>query len=166
MRRSSPAAAPNRGVSRTGGETSVRGRNGTTASAFATRGFSQGGVDLWALIAATIAREESVAFTGHSLGGAMAQVLAACRNSDRRRKPCRVVTFGAPRVGSIRFGQLVRRSTEAVEYQREGDCVPDLPWPLYCWHPTEVRLIGRRLLDPQENHSLANYRADLTALGV
>ena len=129
-------------------------------------GFSQGGVDLWASIAATIAHEESVAFTGHSLGGAMAQVLAACHNSDRRRRPCRVVTFGAPRVGSIRFGKLVRRSAEAVEYQRAGDRVPDLPWPLYCWHPTKVRVIGRRFLDPRKNHSLANYRADLTALGV
>ncbi len=129
-------------------------------------GFSQGGVDLWALVAATITWRDNVVFTGHSLGGAMAQLLAACHNSDRQRKPCRVVTFGAPRVGSMRFGELVRRSSEAVEYQRAGDPVPDLPWPIYCWHPTRRRPIGRRFLDPLKNHSLANYRADLSARGA
>jgi len=131
-------------------------------------GFGSGGAALWAALRAELARERRrIVYTGHSLGGALAQVLAAHHAADRL-PPCRVVTFGAPRAPlglNFHFGRLVRSALDAVEYRRAGDPVPGVPtWPLFA-HPTRGIEIGKALPDPIANHSIALYAADLAALG-
>jgi hypothetical protein len=79
------------------------------------------------------------------------------------------VTFGAPRVAFMLnplFGRLVRRAAEAVEYQRRGDPVPDVPTKGLFFHPTKRRPIGAASPDPIANHSIDRYAADLAALGL
>ena len=97
----------------------------------------------------------------------MAQCLAAF-HALAGLPPCRVVTFGAPRVAFVsnfRFGRLVRSALEAVEYQRAGDPVPHVPtWPLF-WRATRGVAIGNALADPIANHSISLYAANLAALG-
>ncbi|HYA07756.1 MAG TPA: hypothetical protein VEF90_17855 [Xanthobacteraceae bacterium] len=131
-------------------------------------GFGSGGAALWARLSTELPRGKRIVYTGHSLGGALAQVLAAYHAAEGL-PPCRVVTFGAPRVPlglNFYFGRLVRSALEAVEYRRAGDPVPSVPtWPLFA-HPTRGVVIGKALPDPIANHSIALYAANLAALGV
>ena len=98
--------------------------------------------------------------TGHSLGGALAQLFAlACH--DRFMHVSGVYTFGSPRVGDMEwaktYGTLLGDRTFRVV--NEYDLVPHLPLPgllLRYWHtPSEVMLplagdqpvIGRSLVN-------------------
>lgn len=66
---------------------------------------------------ASVEKSESVVFTGHSLGGALA-TLAALDWTCTTRKPADVVTFGSPQVGDElfvdAFDARIRRSTRVV----------------------------------------------------
>ena len=130
-------------------------------------GFGRGAAAMWPKLYAYHRNARClVTYTGHSLGGALAQGLAALHARDLAGVPFRFVTFGAPRVGFLNpvFGRLARSGVEAVEYQREGDIVPDVPLaPLYR-HPTKPRAIGVPAGDFVNNHAIARYAADIAAL--
>jgi Lipase (class 3) len=132
-------------------------------------GFGEGGAALWRRERRNLRERGLISYVGHSLGGALAQVMAAHHALDRPMQPFRIVSFGAPRVAFManrRFGRLVRSALEAVEYRRAGDLVSDAPpWPLFR-HPTAGVRLGSRLADPIANHSIDRYAADLAAAEV
>jgi pimeloyl-ACP methyl ester carboxylesterase len=134
------------------------------------RGFGSGAVALWTRIRRELPAGGRVIYCGHSLGGALAQGLAALHAAEGRQ-PFRLVTFGAPRMpiaGNWAMTHLARLGLEAVEYRRAGDIVPNLPSRLLFRHPTAGFLIGAAVaaFDPAVNHSIDRYAADLAALGV
>lgn len=116
---------------------------------------------------------DSVTFTGHSLGGMIAQILAVMMPTrygvgDRRIS---TVTFGQPRAGCKRFARALRAldGTHARAYHR-GDPVPWLPgalsiltpWPRYvhagesmAWPCDRVGIAA---------HKMAGYLEDAAAL--
>jgi hypothetical protein len=132
-------------------------------------GFGEGGAALWHRERRNLRERGLISYVGHSLGGALAQVMAAHHALDRPMQPFRIVSFGAPRVAFManrRFGRLVRSALEAVEYRRAGDPVPDAPpWPLFR-HPSAGVRLGSPLPDPIANHSIAHYAADLAAAEI
>ena len=71
------------------------------------RGFKREVDDIWPELEETLDDERrNVWFTGHSLGGAMATICAGrCKLSDIAAVPVETVTFGSPRVGTMRYVQ-------------------------------------------------------------
>eukprot|EP00003_Mantamonas_plastica_P026426 TRINITY_DN5401_c0_g2_i22.p1 TRINITY_DN5401_c0_g2~~TRINITY_DN5401_c0_g2_i22.p1 ORF type:complete len:547 (+),score=150.98 TRINITY_DN5401_c0_g2_i22:53-1642(+) len=59
----------------------------------------------------------SMAFTGHSLGGALANLAAYHFKEHANMKIHRVVTFGAPRVGDASFAREFNRKLGSVSFQ-------------------------------------------------
>ena len=69
---------------------------------------------------------EHVWLTGHSLGGAMAQIMA--QDLDRRGYPVEgVFAFGAPAVGKETWSSIYRLPGRTHLFELEGDLVPCLP---------------------------------------
>lgn len=66
-----------------------------------------------------------VVFAGHSLGGAVATLLAARRGS--RDAPATLVTFGGPRVGNDALQDAVYERTVQSRVVTSGDPVPGIP---------------------------------------
>jgi hypothetical protein len=130
-------------------------------------GFGLGAEAAFARMAPVLSRDKLVTFTGHSLGGALAICLAAIHGFARPEVPFRVVTFGAPRTGFLFpwIGHRLRRAVERVEYVRCGDIVPDVPTRPYL-HGGRLTRIGFSIGDFVVNHAVAQYAADLKALGV
>ncbi len=134
-------------------------------------GFGKGGFALWRDVREKLPASGLASYVGHSLGGALAQVLAALHSVERPRQPFRMISFGAPRVASVgnwRFGPLVRRGVEAVEYRRAGDIVPSVPPRIFDKHPTRGLSLGVAApgLAIAANHAMTRYAADLAALGL
>jgi len=129
-------------------------------------GFGSGAEAIWPKMASVMRTAGLVTYAGHSLGGAIAQCLAALHAGARPDQPFRVVTFGAPRVGFLNpwFAHRVRRGVEAVGYARNGDVVPDVPMRPPYGHPTWPVRIGVADASFIENHSIARYAADLEKL--
>ena len=136
------------------------------------KGFGKGGLALWPSVLQyrPSRTPDFVTFAGHSLGGALASVLAAVHSVVRPTVPFRIVTFGEPRVAAF-WNRSIRaewgRAYEDFRYRRDGDPVPHVPpWPLYR-DPDGVADIGKAL-DPlhhvvTENHSIDLYIADIEA---
>lgn len=104
--------------------------------------------------------------TGHSLGGAIALILAE-HLKESHNTPKAVVTFGAPRVGFSAFAALFDGIT-VRQYRRGNDPVPTIPVALplfpYC-HVRPLIQIGT----PDDNnpfscHHIAGYVADIEGL--
>ena len=102
---------------------------------------------------------------GHSLGGALALLLAGILVA-RRTPPAAVVTFGAPRCGSWKLRRLL--SPIAVRSYRNGDDpVPDVPWlPGVYLHPRRQIEIGTPADDPLADHHIGAYLRALAPQGV
>lgn len=71
-----------------------------------------------------------VVFAGHSLGGAVATLLAA--RGDSRIPNATLVTFGCPRVGNAALQAAVRERTEHSRLFTSGDPLPGMP--LWWWN--------------------------------
>lgn len=94
--------------------------------------------------------------TGHSLGGAMAQ-LAAFRLAGENPN---VVTFAAPMVGDAEFAASL---ASLVRYENQGDVVPSVPPGIYK-HAGTPRLIwgGSVVADYPNGWTAAVWRSLLT----
>jgi Lipase (class 3) len=133
-------------------------------------GFGSKGLAIWALVEPQLPKDKHIVFTGHSEGGALAQVMAAlygAKNSD----PCTVVTFGSPRISFAldwRFHMLLRRARRVALYARAADPVPDVPLKPLFLHAHRLTHIGvpAPSLDVIENHDIGRYVASLKAINL
>jgi predicted lipase len=106
-------------------------------------------------------KAKKLIFVGHSLGGALAQLAALkCKIMDR---PHKVITFGAPRVGSLCLASYMRKNVFRLEAR--GDLVPSLPAVWVPWRPRSVyvhagKVIRRGYYIPGlcSPHSMTRYR--------
>jgi pimeloyl-ACP methyl ester carboxylesterase len=133
------------------------------------QGFASGALACWADAAPKMRRLVPVSYVGHSLGGAIALIMAALHAIHRPDQPFRVVTIGAPRpclALASRLSWLIGCGQEAVEYARHGDVVPDLPLPPLYRHPLSPTLIGANAGEIVANHAAERYAADLRALNL
>jgi hypothetical protein len=107
-----------------------------------------------------------VTVIGHSLGGAMAVVVAARLIGAGFR--VRIVTFGAPRVAfclNLALAALLRLAGDFAEYRRAGDPVPHLPMRPFYRHVTRGIALGVALPAPIANHAIGLYADDLAKRG-
>lgn len=106
--------------------------------------------------------ERQYLLTGHSLGGAQAQIFAARATLDGH-PPRRLVTYGAPRVGDLKG---VIAMMPGLDYRNQRDPVPDVP--LGYAHPRLVRQLGVLSIfsDPIaiDDHLVAHYLAAMATL--
>lgn len=92
-------------------------------------GFLKGARGVWSqLIGILAGMDGPVYLVGHSLGGAVATVLAAMLLLVGR-SPVALVTFGSPRVGAARLGKILSR-VPTRRYVNGSDPVPLVPWLL------------------------------------
>jgi hypothetical protein len=130
-------------------------------------GFAAKGLELWRGIAPRLPATGRLGIGGHSLGGGLAQICAAM-NAYEGRSPCRLVTFGSPRVAAlwnVALGRLIGAALEAVGFEHRGDPVPDVPTLPPFKHVIRRRTIGKPLGFPLStaDHALALYARDLRA---
>ena len=134
-------------------------------------GFGLWGLKLADLILKDLPSTGRVVFAGHSLGGQLAQVLAAVYASVKgKAPPMRVVTVGCPRgafMGNLTVGGLVRSGLEAVSFRNFGDPVCEVP-PWLLWkHNVRLTTLGSRFHEAapsMADHSIALYLSNLKAL--
>lgn len=100
---------------------------------------------------------------GHSLGGALATILAALMVVDGM-EVAGLATFGSPRVGFVHLGDILG-GVPILRFVRGRDAVPTHPWPLWGYrHVSDAIAIGK----PQhrwEDHQMQGYVDDLTPHG-
>lgn len=99
-------------------------------------GFGQGALGLWQLLQTT-ARGKKIWFTGHSLGGALALLVAAMAKGTEGIECETVVTFGAPRVGRFALRDWMKW-VPVRQYRHRDDAVPELP---FFWEHVRLPLI-------------------------
>jgi hypothetical protein len=78
--------------------------------------------------------------TGHSLGGALAQIAAAVFGSDRLAA---CYTFGSPRVGNAIFDLWVKAPSYRVI--NHADLVPQVPLPIFYRHSGDPRYLPAKV---------------------
>ncbi len=130
-------------------------------------GFGLWGLKLADLVLRALPNTGRIVFAGHSLGGALAQVLAAVYASENHAPSMRVVTFGCPRgafMGNLTAGGLVRSGLEAVSFRNFGDPVCEVP-PWLIWkHNVSLTTLGTHLqhaAPSMADHSIELYLDNL-----
>ena len=124
------------------------------------RGFRNGAWELYRRSPLTAHDFAGSVIVGHSLGGALALLLAAICVFIQQ-PPRAVVTFGAPRCGSWKLRRLLRRVPLRL-YRNGDDPVPDVPWlPGLYLHPRALIPIGAPAFDPLADHPIAAYQRAL-----
>jgi len=119
------------------------------------RGFTREADDIWLFVEELKEQDErAVWFTGHSLRGAMTQLLAGCcRLADIPAWPQQVYPCGSPRVGNVRY--VAHNDIAHVRWVNNNDVVTKVPptWlrhrhrgeRMYLDHEARVRLrLSRR----------------------
>jgi len=92
------------------------------------RGFKREADDIWPFVEEELKEpdERTLWFTGHSLGGAMTQILAGrCRLADIPAWPMEVYTYGSPRVGNVRY--VAHNNVPHVRWVNNNDVVTKVP---------------------------------------
>ncbi|MFT5110628.1 MAG: triacylglycerol lipase [Verrucomicrobiales bacterium] len=78
-------------------------------------------------------------FTGHSLGGAMAQICAArCKLSGIGSEPLEIQTFGSPRVGDKRY--ITHCKIKKIRWVNNNDFVPRFPPAIFGYRHTGLEM--------------------------
>jgi len=72
---------------------------------------------------------QDIVIVGHSLGGAVAALIAARLRLASPTRSIQLLTLGSPRQGDLRLNTVIR-TTEVVNIQNDGDFVPQLPYNL------------------------------------
>jgi len=97
-------------------------------------GFAGSLTGLWAGVAAAVERLRGgdpaipLYFTGHSKGGALANLAALCARRTWPEARVKAATFGAPRAGDSDFAQAYQAAgIDCQRYEVRGDLVPDVP---------------------------------------
>ena len=130
---------------------------------FCHRGFLDGAEALRPLTRAALQDAPVLVLTGHSMGGAIALLLAALMSARGERLPAATVTFGAPRAGTQALARCLIGCEKAL-YRNGDDPVPDvplamppeLPLPEY-QQPAPLRQVGTPSGDPLSDHAIARY---------
>lgn len=124
------------------------------------RGFRDGAWELYRRCPLTAHDLGGSVIIGHSMGGAIALLLAGILTVEHC-PPRAVVTFGAPRCGSWKLRRLLRRVPLRL-YRNGNDPVPDVPWlPGIYVHPRALIPIGEAACDPLLDHPIAAYQRAL-----
>ncbi len=97
------------------------------------------------LVAKEVKTTERLIVTGHSLGGAVAQLAALELSAEH------CVTFGGPRVGNLRFAGIFNHGVrETRRYVKQNDAIPRTP-KINFWHAhpqTYIAADGRVVFNP------------------
>jgi pimeloyl-ACP methyl ester carboxylesterase len=154
---------------------------GDSQFGFVHRGFH----DIWAasqlveVAAREIRGRKRIVFTGHSLGGALAQLAALQFAATVGRVPV-VYAFGSPRVGDAQWRAAAQSSGFHFRFKHDHDVVPEVPlwgrkpWaltPSWYTHASDaavrlletprtyqcIREFGPTGLDGIADHSLQHY---------
>lgn len=124
------------------------------------RGFRNGAWELYRRSPLADHDFAGAVITGHSMGGALAILLAAILISEGA-PPRAVVTFGAPRCGSWKLRRVLAKTPLRL-YRNGDDPVPEVPWlPGLYLHPRALIAIGEPAFDPLADHPIAVYRRAL-----
>ena len=127
------------------------------------RGFLRGAWKLYRRSPLTSHDFAGSVIVGHSLGGALALLLAGILTVEHC-PPRAVVTFGAPRCGSWKLRRLLDWMSLRL-YRNGDDPVPDVPWlPGVYLHPRALMPIGEPAFDPLADHAIAAYRRAFAAI--
>ncbi len=106
------------------------------------RGFKREVDDIWPSLEQTLADDDRILwFCGHSLGGAMATIIAGrCKLSSVAATPRGIITFGSPRVGTREYVQHAR--LRHIRWVHNNDIVPRVPptWLRYRHTGTKMYL--------------------------
>ena len=102
-------------------------------------------------------RAKHLIVTGHSLGGAVATIIAAALQNQIPQLD--LVTFGSPRPGGRKFRQRLR--VPHKRFVHGNDVVPQLPLPAFGFRhtaPAEHLVVpGDRLIDGVKDHAMDGY---------
>ena len=112
---------------------------------------------------ADVAREGRLIFSGHSLGGAEALIMAGWFTA-LGHPPAAVDAYEPPRCGMWRLARLLQDPRiQRVTITHDGtDPIPDVPpWPYRL--PGRVMHIGKPSIFPLQCHEIARVIADLPA---
>ena len=117
-----------------------------------------------------ISREQSIVFTGHSLGGAVAQVAAldyAARDPVQQHNIRAIYTFGAPRVFSTQSSNFYNENLadKTLHIMAKGDPIVRVPPADWGFAHTGFYAMMRTLTDLDvKDHSYASYKEAIAAL--
>lgn len=133
------------------------------ALGFCHAGFLHGARALWAKMVSPVT--ENAILTGHSMGGALALLLAGLA-IGAGQTPGAVVAFGAPRAGGARLARALG-GVKLRLYRNGRDPVPDVPYlPRVYGQPTALIALGAPARDPLDDHFIAAYEAALAAVAA
>jgi triacylglycerol lipase len=111
------------------------------------RGFHKYVDKLWEPIEAHIkkgrAAKKNLWITGHSLGGAMATLIARrCAVNDELRTPEALFTYGSPRVGNKAYIKSFDNLIVHHRWVNDGDIVTKVPFPPFYYHCGTKHLVS------------------------
>jgi hypothetical protein len=111
---------------------------------------------------------ENIIFTGHSKGGALAQIASSMLDIQHKQKQC--ISFGAPYVGDKGFQQLVEQQTRVHKrIVAKGDIIPVAKLHKELVHNGEELILHTSVSSPLtciEHHSCQNYIDALRKMNI